>query len=294
MPLSEQDVSAVKKVIADIYPTCRYAPVFEPISGGSINKCFRISLSNEHQIFLKVNDASSYPRLFACEKNGLQLIQQNGINTPEILNESTDATRQYLLLKWINPGNKTTDFWKKFGERLAALHYTSNTRFGLTEDNYIGSLYQSNSQHDNWVSFLIEERLKPQILLAEKSQYLSTSQLNAFEKLFSRLTDFYPPDKPALLHGDLWSGNFLCDENSNPVLIDPAVYFGHRSMDIGMTKLFGGFNSAFYQSYQHHYPLLDNFHEQCQLAQLYPLLVHLNLFGISYLSDIEEILNRFT
>lgn len=292
MPISAQDALPVKKILENLYPDIRTTPYFESVSGGSINKCFRVILSDQLQFFLKVNDANLYPALFSCEKTGLEWIQKNGIRTPSILSQFNEANRQYLLLEWIPPGNKTIGFWKKFGQQLAALHQIHSPRFGFSDNNFIGSLHQSNSIHDNWVNFLIEERLKPQIRLAEKRKYLHSRHLSQFENLFSLLGQFFPQEKPSLLHGDLWSGNYLCDESSSPVLIDPALYFGHRSMDIGMTMLFGGFDKSFYEAYYYHLPVAVNFVEQCLIAQLYPLLVHLNLFGISYVTDIEEILNR--
>jgi fructosamine-3-kinase len=117
--------------------------------------------------------------------------------------------------------------------------------------------------------------------------------VDAFNQVYKKLKEIFPNEKPAALHGDLWSGNYLCDKNSMPVLIDPAVYFGHRSIDLGMTKLFGGFDSRFYEAYHHHFPLPKNFEEQVDVCNIYPLLIHLNLFGSGYLTSIRSILKRF-
>ena len=113
------------------------------------------------------------------------------------------------------------------------------------------------------------------------------------ENLYRQLPNIFAPESPALQHGDLWSGNFLCDDQSMPVLIDPAIYFGHRSIDLGMTTLFGGFERAFYESYHNSYPLAHNHKEQWEVCNLYPLLIHLNLFGKSYLGDIFRTIQRY-
>jgi fructosamine-3-kinase len=123
---------------------------------------------------------------------------------------------------------------------------------------------------------------------------LQARHLNAFENLYQQLKNIFDHEQPALLHGDLWSGNFMCDQDSEPVLIDPAVYFGHRSMDLGMTTLFGGFDKSFYETYSYHLPFPNNYSEQWDICNLYPLLIHLNLFGVGYLGQIERILQSYT
>jgi Fructosamine-3-kinase len=143
------------------------------------------------------------------------------------------------------------------------------------------------------VSFFVRRRLQPQIEIARVNQLLHAKHLTAFENLYHELGNIFNNEQPSLLHGDLWSGNFMCDQNSGPVLIDPAVYFGHRSMDLAMTTLFGGFERSFYESYNHHFPFPNNYDEQWDVCNLYPLLIHLNLFGSGYLSQIENILRKF-
>src|SRR6185295_9346619 len=138
----------------------------------------------------------------------------------------------------------------------------SNPSFGFEEDNYMGALPQLNDHYKNWVEFFIHCRLEPQIRMASANGFLPPKHLDQFEGLYRRLGNMFDDDEPALVHGDLWSGNFMCDQNSEPVLIDPAVYFGHRSMDLAMTTLFGGFDRSFYESYKHHFPMPDNYSEQ--------------------------------
>jgi protein-ribulosamine 3-kinase len=264
-----------------------------PVSGGSINETYRLETDIGMHYFLKLNSSKKFPGLFEKEKNGLEfLAAQNCIQTPSVLFYETNDNCQLLLLEWIDPGITNEKFWKKFGEQLAQLHRTNNEQFGFAEDNYMGSLRQANNLTNDWTDFFINYRLQPQINLALKTGLLSKKNVIAFESLFKKLDSIFNKESPCLLHGDLWSGNFLCDEQSLPVLIDPAVYFGHRSMDLAMTTLFGGFDKAFYDAYHYHFPLPPGYGEQWQASNLYPLLIHLNLFGKSYLSGIEDTLKK--
>ena len=157
----------------------------------------------------------------------------------------------------------------------------------------MGALQQTNTFTRSWTEFFIHHRLVPQINLAIGKAHLGKEDRARFEILFKKIDTIFDTGKPSLLHGDLWSGNFVCNDRSLPVLIDPAVYFGHRSMDLAMTTLFGGFDKIFYDAYQYHFPLPSNYSEQWELCNLYPLLIHLNLFGKGYLGDIRSILKRF-
>jgi len=273
---------------------------YQQIGGGCINDCFKVSISDSHRFFLKINSAIKFPGLFEKEKHGLELLgAKKLIRVPNPLHCEIFEGEQILLLEWIETGLKTVEFWKSFGEQLAKLHSNTwldrdgQTIFGLTEDNYMGSLVQQNTVHQSWIEFFIHCRLQPQIKLAQEKNLLGINQIKGFEKFYSRLPQIFHEENSSLLHGDLWSGNYMCDENSQPVLIDPAVYYGHRSVDLGMTILFGGFDKEFYDAYNYYYPFPKNYYEQWNAANLYPLLIHLNLFGMSYLSQIENILARF-
>ncbi|HKB43117.1 MAG TPA: fructosamine kinase family protein, partial [Chitinophagaceae bacterium] len=167
------------------------------------------------------------------------------------------------------------------------------TLFGFAEDNYMGALPQMNTQKENWIDFFIHCRLQPQIKLAVEKKLIRAKHIATFENLYSKLLFIFNDENSSLLHGDLWAGNFMCNENSQTVLIDPAVYFGHRSMDLAMTTLFGGFDKLFYESYNYYFPFPHNYDEQWEICNLYPLLIHLNLFGSSYLGQIESILRKF-
>jgi fructosamine-3-kinase len=205
----------------------------------------------------------------------------------------TLADHQLLLLEWIDQRAPQPAFWKAFGEQLAGLHRISNSFYGFTTNNFMGSLPQANPPAASWPAFFIENRLQPQIKLAITKGLLSPGLVALFEKLIQQLGEFFNDEPPALLHGDLWSGNFMCSEKSQPVLVDPAVYYGHRSIDLAMTTLFGGFDKSFYEAYHFHHPLPNNYRQQWDICNLYPLLIHLNLFGGSYLGAIEATLKKY-
>ncbi|MEI9944500.1 MAG: fructosamine kinase family protein [Chitinophagaceae bacterium] len=268
---------------------------FQSVGGGPINNTYKLTLNNQQNFFLKLNNADRFPNLFVKEKNGLEfLATQHCIQILSVIFCETHDNNQLLILEWIASGPRTGNFWKQFGENLAKLHQCSHLQFGFDEDNYMGSLPQQNSFMNKWVDFFIEKRLTPQMEIALQKNLLSSKHIDSFQKLFKKLDSIFNEERPSLLHGDLWSGNFMCNEQSEPVLIDPAVYFGHRSVDLAMTTLFGGFDRAFYDAYHYHFPLLVNYEEQWEIANLYPLLIHLNLFGQSYLHDINGTLQRFT
>jgi fructosamine-3-kinase len=267
---------------------------FYSVGGGSINDTYQVRADNHPKFFLKINSVTKYPDLFQKEKTGLELLcQQKIIQVPVIIGTGEIDGFQFLLLEWIEGGIKSEKFWESFGEQLAALHHVTNSYFGFEEDNYMGALPQINHQQTNWIEFFIHCRLQPQIDLGKQKHLLQAKHVGAFENLYQYLPTIFENKASSLLHGDLWSGNYMCNLDSKPVLIDPAVYFGHRSMDLAMTTLFGGFDKIFYESYNYHFPFPKNYHEQWEVCNLYPLLIHLNLFGSGYLSQIESVLKKF-
>ena len=193
-------------------------------------------------------------------------------------------------MEFIESGLKGNQFWKGFGEALAQLHRHSQDHFGLDHSNFIGALPQANPAHNDWISFYVEARLQPQVRMATDKSLLNRTDLQQFDALYTALPNLIPQEKPSLIHGDLWSGNFLCSQEGVPYLIDPAVCFASREMDLAMSQLFGGFSPIFYQTYQECFPLLPGFENRVELYKLYYLLVHVNLFGESYVGSVRQII----
>ena len=264
-----------------------------PLSGGDINQVYRLRLADSTEFVLKLNAKDRYPQMFEKEGKGLGLLRSTGCKTPGVRMCFEEETQQYLILELIEEGRPISTSWESFGLQLGTLHLQSNESFGLDHDNYIGSLEQINQQEKSWVEFFISQRLLPLIEKAGKRELLEKSHRKSFESLFVRLPDLIPEEKPALLHGDLWSGNLMFDYQGTPVFIDPAVYFGHREIDIAMTRMFGGFNERFLATYNEVRPLEKGWESRIELHNLYPTLVHLVLFGRSYLGGVERVLRRF-
>ncbi|MFN8351184.1 MAG: fructosamine kinase family protein [Flavobacteriales bacterium] len=264
-----------------------------PVGGGSINDAYRLHTTHGTW-FAKVNSADRFPSLFEAEADGLRRLAATGtLRTPAVIAHGEDHDDSYLLLEHITTGLRTPAFWTAFGEGLAHLHRHSAPHFGLERNNYIGALPQVNTPADSWPAFFLHARLEPLVKQARDRRRLEAATALRFERLYTRLDQLFPPEPPALLHGDLWSGNFLCDAEGRPVLLDPAVYYGHREMDLAMARLFGGFEPGFFEAYQHTHPLEPGWAERVDLCNLYPLLVHTLLFGGTYARQVEEGLRRY-
>lgn len=274
-------------------PDVSHISDFSFAGGGCISNGGKVTTDNG-SFFLKWNDARRYPGMFEAEAQGLRLLfSANAIRVPDVVGTATGERYQCLLLEHIGQATRTRDFWDELGSQLANLHRKESPVFGLDHNNYIGSLPQHNDQTTTWTTFFVEHRLCRQLKMALDHSNAPKSWNPKFETLFRKLNELIPDEKPALLHGDLWNGNMLVDENSQPCLIDPAVYFGHREADLAMTKLFGGFQERFYEAYHEAFPLAPGFDDRVDLFNLYPLLVHVNLFGGSYIHSVDSILRRF-
>ncbi|MCK4569431.1 MAG: fructosamine kinase family protein [Bacteroidales bacterium] len=264
-----------------------------PLSGGSINDAYLLE-TTAGKFFMKYNRASIYPGMFEQEARGLALLHNAGvIRIPQVVDHGDTGTHTFIILEYLDSAGRKHDFWEDFGRNLAALHRHTADQFGLDHDNYIGSLKQYNDQYVRWIDFFREQRLQVQIELAIESGLLPSQIKQAFEQLFKRLEDIFPEEPPSLIHGDLWSGNYMVDEKGEACIIDPAVYYGFREMDIGMSRLFGVFGSEFYDAYNEAWPMEPGWRERVEICNLYPLMVHVNLFGTGYLGSVESILSRF-
>ncbi|MFZ4549331.1 MAG: fructosamine kinase family protein, partial [Bacteroidales bacterium] len=238
--------------------------------------------------------ATAFPGMFEKEAAGLKILSDsNTIPVPEVICANTAGKHAYLLLQFIETGKQKNDFWHNFGTLLADLHHNTSDTFGLAHDNYTGSLVQENKQQPDFISFFISQRLEPQIKIARNQGAFNQSDTRYFDSLFNKLNNIIPMEKPALLHGDLWSGNFMVNASGAPCIFDPAVYYGHREADIAMTQLFGGFSPEFYHAYNETCPLGKDWQKRTDIFNLYPLLVHVNLFGSSYASQVLCIIRHF-
>lgn len=263
------------------------------VSGGDINEAYRFSTS-EGDFFVKKNSDSRFPQMFQKEALGLKLMEEAGeIEVPKPIAFGSDPETAFLILNFIKTGSKSKNFWIDFAQKLANLHKHTSDYFGLDHDNYIGSLHQSNKKHTNWTDFLREERLNIQVKKARDQGRIDNNTVKAFERFYKRLDDIFPIEPTSLIHGDLWGGNYMVNEAGDPVIIDPAVYYGHREMDLGMSQLFGGFSPEFYDAYNQYYPLEKGWQKRMDYCNLYPLMVHVNLFGGGYINSVKSILNRF-
>ena len=266
---------------------------FSPASGGCINNGGRV-VGQNGRAFLKWNSAAEFPGMFVAEAKGLdELKKADGCRVPEVIATYEGDLNDALLLEYIEPGRPSAHDWFNFGYQLAHIHQATSEKFGLDQANYMGSLIQSNQWHDEFPAFFRNERLKPQIELARRNGYLNSTDLKQFDKVFAWLEGEMAGELPVLVHGDLWSGNAMFSKDSEPVLIDPAVSYSSRHADLAMTTLFGGFPEEFYEGYQEQFILESDVRIIWDVMNLYPLLIHVNLFGSGYLSQTRQILGMF-
>ena len=264
-----------------------------PLSGGDINDAFELELEDGRRLFMKTHRKA--PRgMFQAEARGLAwLAEARALHVPDVVAVGDDRV-SFLVLELVEPGARRRAFDEELGRALAALHRASPSTFGLDHDNFVGSLPQSNRSHARWADFFQSERLEPQLRLATKRGRATGAMLRGFERLFARLTTLVGPEEPpARLHGDLWGGNLHVTQDGAPCLIDPAAYGGHREVDLAMMRLFGGFGERVFSAYSEAFPLAPGHAERVPLYQLYPLLVHVNLFGGGYAASVERVLERY-
>lgn len=266
---------------------------YEEVHGGDINKAYCL-YTQDDKYFLKVNEEKRYPGMFDKEAKGLDLLRNNcTLIIPGVIKTGSCNQQQYLLLEWLEKGSIQKDTWKNFGNRLAIMHKKPQAYFGLGIDNYIGSLKQNNTRHNEWNSFYAECRIIPLVQILFNSGSFTHSDVLHATSFCNKLSELFPADSPALLHGDLWGGNYLITSGGNAAIYDPAVYYGHREMDIGMSKLFGGFAPQFYDAYNSTYPLGKGWEKRLPVSELYPLLVHAVLFGGHYVQAARDIMIIF-
>ena len=265
-----------------------------PIKGGDINDAFRLE-SFDKKYFLKVNSANNFPHLFKKEARALEAIKKTKtFSVPKVVNVGEAGKDfQYLLLEWMETSTPTDVNWENLGKNLAKLHQNTSKQFGWSEDNYIAIVVQPNSLTDSWSEFYAKNRIMPMMKLLQNKQLINSKQIKSAENLCKQLNSIFPEEKPALLHGDFWNGNILANKKGEFSVIDPAIYYGHREMDLAIAKLFGGFDDVFFDAYHENNPLAPNFEERLPIAQLFPLLIHAYHFEGYYVKDVQTILKKF-
>lgn len=264
------------------------------LSGGSISSAYLLK-ADKDSYFLKVNSQSDAHEMFVAEKKGLNTIEQTAtISVPKVHLTGLFDNKAFLLMDYVESKQPDSNDYRTFGKHLAHLHLNYADKFGFESDNFIGSLPQSNKQHDKWSEFYWNERIDPQLRWAKQKKLLRSDEIISEQTAIDAFEELLDSDsKPSLLHGDLWAGNYLIASNGVPYLIDPATYYGHPMVDIAMSKLFGGYGQPFYDAYHEVIPKTKNYDAQVDLYQLYFLLVHLNLFGRSYYGSVASILKRY-
>lgn len=263
------------------------------VGGGCIANAQRIIFKSGLKIFVKSGFGNS---MFQKEANGLkELARPKAIRIPQVLLVGKD----FLILEFINSGSKLRNFFEVFGRQLAGMHRFTNAEYGFKEDNFIGSSQQANMPSSlgktDWGTFYFENRLLFQYKMAEKKGHVDEDFRSDFKKLEAKLPKIIEKsdDPPTLMHGDLWGGNYMTDKSGLPVLIDPAVYYGHREADIAMTYVFGGFNATFYKAYQEAFPLEDGWEYRLNIYKLYHILNHLNIFGAGYYHEARSLIQFY-
>lgn len=265
----------------------------QPVSGGDISDAYRLS-GVSGDFFFKVNRRPDAERMFGVEAKSLQLLGRSGvIRTPTVVWTGALEEGAGLLLEFMESKRPNPADLFNFGQALARMHQQSGSEFGWHQDNFIGPLDQSNRAHPDWPAFYGRERLLPQIKMARQGGLLSAREVPQEDHLLEILKKHLPEISPGLVHGDLWSGNYLIAADGRACLIDPAVYYGHGEVDLAMSRLFGGFGPEFYRGYHEICPPEPGYEDRQDIYQLYYLLVHLNLFGRSYHGAVSRILQRY-
>ncbi len=277
----------IESLIGGVIDAC------DAVSGGDIANTYRLHTGVD-VLFCKYHAGKQAFDMFQSEKDGLEALgRSNIVKTPEVYFCEPWQEAAFLIMEFIPSGRSKDSSMAVLGRQLAQLHAQECSSFGWNRNNFIGSLAQLNNRSDSWADFYMSERLQPQLEIAFNQGLLSRKDIPSTEKMLTVIEDLCGEVRPSLLHGDLWGGNYLISQDGVPYLIDPAVYEGHGEVDIAMSKLFGGFGSHFYSAYEEIIPFSDYTYDRIKIYQLYYLLVHLNLFGVSYYSSVKAILKSY-
>lgn len=258
------------------------------LSGGDIAEAYKVD-TGTGAFFAKIMQGRRGQEVLQAEARALRAISlSKSLKAPNIIGLDKISQGSCLLLEYIPPGQKTPQAMEALGRGLAKMHQTYADSFGWTEDNFIGSLPQKNTPLENWAEFYTYCRLLPMYRDAVDRGMLDAAEVPSPEHMEKRIQNQLPSIKPALLHGDLWGGNYLISDGGTAYLIDPASYYGHSEVDLAMSRLFGGFSETFYAAYREIIPDAPGWENRVGLYQLYYLLVHLVLFGKAYAAGVRQ------
>jgi fructosamine-3-kinase len=264
------------------------------VGGGSINRTEIIDTTAG--TFVLKSNHHARPGMFQAEADGLAVLCSSGTSLviPRVI-AVDDAAPAFLVLEYLEAGDRVGDFDEQIGRGLAELHRSTNHRFGFWGDNYCGATTQPNAWNGRWVDFYAASRLGHQARLASDAGRLAVGERAAIDRFITHLGDWIdePANGPSLIHGDLWSGNLHRDSSGRPAIIDPAVYFAHREAELGMMTLFGGFSQRVFDAYHETLPLEPGWRDRNAIYRLYHVMNHLNLFGGGYHADVMAIVRRY-
>ena len=269
------------------------SPETRSIGGGCINQGYQLVFQNTQNCYFVKLNRSTQIQMFQAEAAGLEAIAATEtILVPRPLCWGTTGNHAYLVLNWLDLGGNHCKGWHDMGRQLARLHHLSQSDrgFGWTQQNTIGSTVQTNDWCTDWPTFWRDRRIVYQLQLGRRNGGHFPRGDDLLAAIPDLLLDHAP--KPALVHGDLWSGNAAITQTGEPVIFDPAPYYGDREVDLAMTELFGAFPTAFYQGYEQEWPLPTGHQQRKELYNLYHLLNHFNLFGGSYESSANRTIAR--
>ncbi len=260
------------------------------VSGGCINQGYSL-IGDNITYFVKINQASQV-EMFAAEALGLkQMLATETIRVPQPICWGMSERVSYIVLEWLEFGRGTNHSWEEMGRKLAQMHQAKGAdQFGWDQNNTIGSTPQINTWTDNWADFFAEHRIGYQLKLARRRGGNFPDYTQVVEMVRNLLADRQP--QPSLVHGDLWSGNAAVTEAGEPVILDPATYYGDHEVDLAMTELFGGFSGGFYRGYNEVFPLEEGYQKRKTIYNLYHILNHFNLFGGGYGSQANHMIQR--
>lgn len=285
------DAKDIHRTLAEWLENAGHSSIYrlQPLSGGDINDTCLLRTDDGASFCIKQN-LSAPADFFSCEGRGLAAIAATGtLRVPRVFL----VQEAFILMEYLQPAPPCASYWQTLGTQLARMHGKARDEFGFTEHNYCGRMRQINTLTQDGYRFFAEHRVLHQGKLALAGGELEANEFDRLVKFTEQLTDLIPQQAPALLHGDLWSGNVHRDENGEPVLIDPAVYWGWPEADLAMTLLFGGFDEAFYRSYESLRPLDSGWRNRADIYNLYHLLNHANHFGGGYARRAMSIVRRY-